>query len=274
MSILIDGHIHIHSTVDPDRLFDAAWKNFNSVQKELFSDADHCSFVLLLAEGKTSNAFSELYRKSDTAPEEQQGEWKLLSTAEENSILAVQQTKQIIIIAGRQLITLENLELLSLFSTQTYPDKKYSLNELATLVTDEGGVPLLAWGVGKWLGKRGKIIQNFLQHPPVPRFFVGDNGNRPVFWPYPKLLAQSEHQGILSLAGSDPLPISNHDQRAGSYGSALDRGTLESEKPAAELRQLLCSAKALIPFGKRAGCLQFFKDQIQVNLQKRFAPNK
>ncbi len=270
MSILIDAHIHIHPAMNLDRLLDAAWKNFGSVQRKLFPDAAHYSFVLMLAEGKKNNVFSKLCKIAETSAENQKGTWKIISTEEQESVRAIRHERQIVLIAGRQLISSEKLELLSFFSPKIFPDNTYSLSELATLVTNEGGIPLLAWGVGKWLGKRGKVIKSFIQHPPVPQFFVGDNGNRPVFWPYPKLLAQAEKRGILSLAGSDPLPINNHDQRAGTYGVGLDAQTLQSEKPASELRQLLFSKKTLIPFGRKAGCFQFIKDQILVNMQKHF----
>ena len=273
MSILIDAHIHIHPTVNLERLLDAAWNNFHSAQKQLFPDALHCSFVLMLAEGKKNNVFSKLYELAETSAEKQEGAWSFVSTEEEESVIAVRQKRQIVLIAGRQLISSEKLELLSLFSPRIFPDNTYSLNELATLVTNEGGIPLLAWGVGKWLGNRGKVVKQFIQEPPVPQFFVGDNGNRPVFWPYPEILAQAEKQEILSLAGSDPLPITNHEQRAGTYGVGLDGHTLQVEKPASELRQFLFSKKTLIPFGQKANCFQFFKDQVLVNTQKYFGKN-
>lgn len=274
MSVLIDAHIHIHPTVNLDRLLDAAWNNFKSAQKQLFPDAVHNTFVLMLAEGKQNNVFSKLYGLAETSAEDQEGEWSFISTEEEESVIAVRQKKQIVLIAGRQLISSEKLELLSLFSPKIFPDNTYSLDELAALVTNEGGIPLLAWGVGKWLGKRGKVVKQFIQEPPVPQFFVGDNGNRPVFWPYPEILAQAEKQNIMSLAGSDPLPITNHEQRAGTYGVGFDTNTLQPEQPAAELRRLLFSEASPIPFGRKADCFQFIKDQVLVNMQKHFGKTK
>ncbi len=269
MSILIDGHIHIHPAVDLNRLLDAAWKNFTKNQQLLFPDSIHCSFVLLLAEGKENNVFSTLYKNTTVESKINPRGWNFVSTGETNSILAVQNEKQLLLIAGRQLISSEKLELLSLFCPKIFPDNKYSLNELAKLVTNAGGIPLLAWGVGKWLGQRGRIIQEFLKNPPVPVFFVGDNGNRPLFWRYPKLLVQAEEQGVPSLSGSDPLPIADHDLRAGSYGGGLDNVDLSTKHPADDLSQLLSSNGNIIPFGRGVGCIQFFRDQVQVNLQKR-----
>ncbi len=269
MSILIDGHIHIHPTVDLNRLLDATWENFTTNQQRLFPSSVNCFFVLLLAEGKENNVFSSLYKKAHMDSKENPEAWNFIATEEANSIVAVQNEKKILLIAGRQLISSEKLELLSLFCPEIFPDNKYSLDELAKLSTNAGGIPLLAWGVGKWLGQRGRVIQKFLKNPPVPVFFVGDNGNRPRFWPYPKLLAQAEQQGVLSLAGSDPLPIVNHELRAGSYGSGLEDDLLSTNHPAAELYQILSSKRKLIPFGRGAGCIQFFRDQVQVNLQKR-----
>jgi hypothetical protein len=178
------------------------------------------------------------------------------------------------VIAGRQLISSEKLELLSLFSTHVFPDNTYSLAELARQVTEQGGTPLIAWGVGKWLGKRGRIVEEFINHPPVPHFLIGDNGNRPGFWPYPELLARAEQKGIGALAGSDPLPIASHVKRAGSYGSALDGVVLDLEHPAQQLQQIISAGATLQPFGRGVGVIRFFRDQLQVNLQKRLGSSR
>ncbi len=274
MPILIDGHIHIHPSVNIDILLDAAWQNFTSVITQLFPESTSYSYVLLLAEGKKNNIFQEICHLAKISSGNTSQTWHFERTAEDNSIFAIQEEKKILLVAGRQLISSEKLELLSLFSPQLFPDYEYSLNELASRVTRDGGLPVLAWGVGKWLGYRGKVIQSFINQPSVSLFFVGDNGNRPVFWPYPKLLASSEKNGIPSIAGSDPLPIVKHEQRAGSYGTAVKSNILSVNHPAAELRQLLISTKEFIPFGKRVGYIQFFKDQVLVNLQKRLGSDR
>ncbi len=267
MSILIDAHIHVHPSVSIDRLLDAAWENFTHISKEL--SAPPFSYVLMLAEGKQNNVFSTLLANSQTIATPPTKGWDYVQTKETNSVIARQDDKNIFIIAGRQLISNEQLELLALFCPRIFKDNDHSLKTLAQLVTDEGGIPLLAWGVGKWMGKRRKIIEDFLTEPPVPHFFVGDNGNRPIFWPHPRLLNNAQQQGIVSIAGSDPLPIKNHELRAGSYGGYIEEECLNEDTPAETLKKILISSPRIIPFGRRAGLISFFSDQIQANLKKR-----
>jgi hypothetical protein len=225
----------------------------------------------MLAEGGGNDVFSALLAKARDDADAVPGssDWRFFPTEEDNSVLARKDDEIIVIIAGRQLISAEKLELLSLFSSHVFPDNRYPLKELASLVTDRGGLPRIAWGVGKWMGRRGRVVQEFLDHPPVHEFLVGDNGNRPSFWPYPKLLARAEEQGISSLAGSDPLPLPNHAARAGSYGAALADAMLGETAPAAELRAILVAGASLRPYGRGVDVMQFFRDQLQVTLNKR-----
>ncbi len=267
MSILIDGHIHIHPHVVLDRMLDAAWSNFEGGGNKMFSTVpDSC--VLMLAEGGKNNVFAELQDRAAGDGGADMG-WQFRCTDEANSVLAVNGSRKIIIIAGRQLISREKLELLSLFCPDLIEDNRFSLAELAGLVTERGGLPLIAWGVGKWLGSRGRVVEEFIDHPPVKTYLVGDNGNRPAFWPYPKLLSRAEGNGVPSLAGSDPLPLAGHAGRAGSYGAGIAGGTLGDQRPADELHRILVSAPVLQPYGRGVGLIRFFRDQVQVNLNKR-----
>ncbi|MBW2328241.1 MAG: hypothetical protein JRF04_01215 [Deltaproteobacteria bacterium] len=275
MSIFIDGHVHIHPAFDLDQMLDAAWDNFFQAAKRLLGDALSCSFVLLLAEGGKNDLFSTLVARAGERNSSGKSNWEFRLTEEANSVLAIQGEKTIVLIAGRQLISRENIELLSLFCPHVFDDNTYSLGELAERVVDEGGLPLLTWGVGKWFGRRGRVVQDFLAHPPVPAFLVGDNGNRPRFWPYPSLLDQAEKQGILSLAGSDPLPLAAHALRAGSCGGWIKDVDLDSKKPANGLKEILSSEEVkVLAFGQGPGLLQFTCDQVQVNVQKRLGSIK
>ena len=269
MSILLDGHVHVHPAFDLDQMLDGAWRNFSQVASRLLADVANCSYVLLLAEGNGADAFATLLARAGQGNSGRAAAWNIRPTAEPDSLLAAKGEKKIILIAGRQLISRERLELLSLFCPHVFSDNTFSLSELAERVVEKGGVPLLAWGVGKWFGRRGRVVQEFLADPPVPVFLVGDNGNRPWFWPYPALLAEAEGLGIAALAGSDPLPLANHACRAGSYGGLIKDAVLGEENPARTLKKILWAGEEILPFGKGAGLLQFVFDQLRVNVQKR-----
>jgi len=189
MSIFIDAHVHIQPGFDLNIFFDNAWINFSNFSKKSGESIDDCSFVLLLTESHTCNVFNTLALREENDYNCKNSEWQFHSTREKNSLIATNQEKNIYIIAGRQLVSTENIELLSLFSPLNIQDRSLPLKELAIFISDNGGLALIPWGVGKWLGRRGKIVEAFLQDPPSFPLLVGDNGNRPELWPYPALLS-------------------------------------------------------------------------------------
>ena len=68
---------------------------------------------------------------------------------------------------------------------------------------NEGREPaVLAWGVGKWLFKRGKIIRQLIETYDSPYLLLGDNSGRPSFWPTPNLFKQAKLLNIPIINGS------------------------------------------------------------------------
>ncbi len=68
----------------------------------------------------------------------------------------------IIIIAGQQIITDEKLEVLSL-GTQQKIEYSLSLEETVKRINNIGAIPILPWGVGKWLGRRNEVLNAFIK---------------------------------------------------------------------------------------------------------------
>ncbi len=268
MAILLDGHVHIQPGFDLDQFLDQAWLNFSQVSRVMLPGDEDCTFVLLLTEADGYDFFSSLALDAENGYSRSEKKWQFHETLEHNSLFATNREQRILLIAGRQLISSENIELLSLFCPRVIEDRSRSLAELARQVSNEGAIPLLPWGVGKWLGRRGKAVQAFLDSPPVPFFLVGDSGNRPRIWGYPRLLARAEQQGVGALAGSDPLRFSSHVSRAGSRGGFV-HGQLNREQPARLLQEILVSKAEIISFGTGVGTVQFIRDQLQANLRKR-----
>lgn len=265
MPILIDGHVHIYPVFSIDRFFDAAWSNFNRAAAEN-GLSRNSTYVLALAESKENDAFTRFQQQTDSS-----SSLTFLSTDEPESLIACKGEMKLVLVAGRQVISKENLELLSLLSTTRIEDHTLSLAKLAQTVVDNGGLPVLPWGAGKWWGKRGRVITNLLNSNRDYPLFVGDNGNRPAFWPEPAPLRQAQEMQIPLLSGSDPLPLSSHLNKPGSSGVFIADGELSEDRPAALLRELLSSSNKLVSFGHRAGGLQFIIDQFRVNLRKHFS---
>lgn len=282
MPIFIDGHVHIHPDFNLNRFFAAALENFSRAAGKQDASDDNTRYVLALTEGGDCDVFSNLYQQAQAVSFEEASVIQPASdsfvfhkTAEANSLIVRKGNQAIILVAGRQLVSKENIELLSLFSAIKIKDKTLSLAKLAQTVADNDGLAVVPWGVGKWFGARGKVVSSLLFSNPVFPLFCGDNGNRPLLWPEPALLRQARELGVPLLSGSDPLPLASHVNRPASCGTFIRHGDVSLEYPAASLRKLLVSAKTdkleLKPFGCRTASLPFVSDQLRINLRKRFS---
>ncbi len=221
--------------------------------------------VLVLTEPQTRPSFADLQRdlrgKAAT-----KGAWTLTGTEEDISLRATHPSGDtLFLLSGQQIITRENLEVLSLLAPATATDG-LSLPETVAEVLRIGGLPVLPWGVGKWLGKRGAIVSNFLRATTVRPLFLGDNGGRPAFWRSIPQFDQAREAGIAILRGSDPLRCSYSRRGAGSFGN-LPTCPFDSDRPGNSVREALTApAPALQDFGNLEQPWFFCKDQLALRI--------
>ncbi|MFK8185840.1 MAG: hypothetical protein AB8B99_20885 [Phormidesmis sp.] len=262
-TILVDAHVHIYDCFDTDTLLQAAWNNFHKQ-----SNTPNFSGVLLLTETAKDNWFGTLTANLKETSETtfKQGDWTFSPTAEPCSLFAKNaQGHELIIMAGRQVITAEKLEVLALMTEAKFEEGR-SLTETLTAIHNSGGLPVLPWGVGKWLGNRGKLIAQRLASSNSPTFFLGDNSNRPQFWKRPPHFSTIEQQGKAILPGTDPLPIASEAQRPGSFGLTLS-GPLSQSAPAQQLKALLLEPDThWQPYGALEKPLPFLRNQIAMRV--------
>ncbi|MGB7439423.1 MAG: hypothetical protein WA919_00010, partial [Coleofasciculaceae cyanobacterium] len=150
----------------------------------------------------------------------------------------------IFIIAGRQVITKEKLEVLALI-TDKFVEDGLSLETTIQSVISAGGIPVIPWGVGKWIGRRGKLLSKLLTENNFPTLFLGDNSGRPIFWLQPIYFQQAKKQGLRVLPGTDPLPLASEASRPGSFGFTI-QGSLSREEPGKQLKQMLLDSTVSI----------------------------
>jgi hypothetical protein len=278
MAIFWDAHVHIYPNFDLNVLLDAAVENFDRAASQAgLEGPSEIDRVLLLAEAGDLDVFGQLARAANHGPAAGQPEsaWAFSPTMESHSLVARKgEELQICLVAGRQVISLEEIELLAVGCAEKFDDREFSLPELARRVADRGGIPVLPWGVGKWMGRRGQVVQRFLDSPPDCFHAFGDNGNRPFFWPIPQLLNRARRENRPILSGSDPLPLAGHNRRAGSFGgwtngnqAGADR--LDSDRPAESLAAVFREGGPLRSFGQGAGAIRFFRDQIRMQVRRR-----
>lgn len=214
--------------------------------------------------------FSLLTRQAQHQPCPLGGGWRIQTTSEQESLLLLHEARpdsRMFLVAGRQVVTKDRLEVLALATSEKIKDGD-PLGVTVDHVRRGGGLAVLPWGAGKWLGKRGEILTAYLDSASPEALFVGDNGGRPRLWPRPAPFDRAAARGIRLLPGSDPLPLRDEEGRVGSYG-AMVAGGCSHATPLADLKRLLLDLeKPIIPFGQRLSTWRFFRSQIGLRLAK------
>ena len=265
--LLVDAHVHFHPCFDRERFLTAASDNFAAGAEELGIDGRPLG-CLLFTESSTDHYFAQL-RQFGEEPTDESGGWSLELTEENCSLLAKRgEDTEMFLIAGRQIVTCEGLEVLALLCFAEFPDG-LPLREALTAVVAAGGVPVLPWGFGKWLFGRGALVSRTLESLPVDPLFLGDNGGRLRWGPTPRHLREGMSLGVRVLPGSDPLPFSAQMTRPGSYGFHL-HGEIDPSTPARSVDELLATLEGQPPvYGQRAEFLSFSFYQCAMQWKKR-----
>jgi hypothetical protein len=195
--------------------------------------------------------------------------WTAQPTSEAVSLrLARPDGATLFLVAGRQIVSSDGLEAVALGLRDAPPDRQHTLADLVTSIRDAGATPIIPWGAGKWLGRRGAVVRHVLAGASAGQLFLGDNGGRPWFWPTPAPFAIAAAKRIWTLPGSDPLPFPDHAERAGSFGFRLS-GTLDAASPATDLLAGLRDVPNQPDrFGRLRGTTTFVWDQFRMQLRR------
>jgi hypothetical protein len=270
--LLIDAHVHIYDCFDLNELLNSAYSNFRSAAKRLDSE-DNFSGILLLAETSKDDWYNRLYDCADVKqlPDNRTVyHWSFQHTDEHYSLFAkFNDVKKLLLIAGRQILTAENIEVLALCTSESFDDGLPILN-LIKKIKEKNGLAVIPWGVGKWFGNRGRMVADVIGDDSS-LIYLGDNGNRPRFWMRPTLFRLAERKGIKVLPGSDPLPFLSESRRAGSYGFFTDF-QIDPRRPGSFIKQILRDPDMAInsTFGKLEKSYRFFLNQLRMQIAKRY----
>jgi hypothetical protein len=265
--IFVDAHVHIHQCFHLPTFFDSAIANFQAASNsnELENPDEQQCFILLLTESTPQNSYrhlSDLAAAGQCLSSHNGLIWSFHHTSEEGGLRALRSDgHSVFLVAGRQIITAEKLEVLGLLTPTVFEDHQ-PLSQTVQEVRNAGGLPVIPWGVGKWMGKRGRILKRFLATHESP-IFLGDNSGRPFFWPRPRLFSFAEEGGGHILPGSDPLPFPAEVTRAGSYGFTMDAQI--SSYLIRDFKKALLNPKSSIEvYGHRERALRFIKNQVRI----------
>lgn len=262
MAILLDTHVHYHPGFVAHVFLDAAWRNLRSAVGPSSGDAQNC---LCLTEGNGEHAFERLRRTIVT----DLGDWRISATAEAQSLVARRRDDaELLLVAGRQIVTREGLEVLALGGDPPVADGG-PIHEVIFATRAAGAAPVLPWGFGKWTFRRGRVVAALLAESRSPDLFLGDNGGRAAAFGPPVLFAAAAAHAVWILPGSDPLPFVQQQERVGSYGCVLP-GALDPARPADSLLQSLRSlGKQPETFGRLQALPSFLQAQLRMQWRKR-----
>jgi SAM-dependent methyltransferase len=262
-TLLVDAHVHIHEPAALERLLDAAAANFSNARDRLAA-AGEVLGGLMLTEVAGVDCFTALADGRLSA-----GAWQIRPTAEPVALVAIRPgTLPVLVIAGRQIVSAERIEVLAL-GTRTQMADGRPLAATIDAVRADGAVAVLPWGFGKWWGARGRMIDAYLDTAPAGAIFLGDNGGRPLGAPAPGQFARAAARSVFILPGSDPLPLAGEIERIGRYGFVL-RLKLDPDRPARALKAHLEGLERQpASFGRLQSPGRFLAAQLSLRLRNR-----
>ncbi len=240
--IFFDAHVHLYPQFELDVLLTA----FASHADIFARDADVLAMAVMLRGFQpTLDSVFEPFKGRNLRG------WTI-EESEEKCFLATDGNHRIFILSARQVAAKERIEALGYFGDAEVPDG-LTLEETVGRLGDAGYQPVIAWGLGKWLFKRGPVVASALESAgkagkPLP---VCDCALRPTFWPTPKLYKRAVELGGFVLYGSDPLPRSGDEYSAGSYATLMD-APFDENAPASSILSAIHTA-TLTPVGRRHG---------------------
>jgi hypothetical protein len=261
--VLVDAHVHFYPGFDPAGFFEAAVGNFDAAARQLGINRPPLG-CLLFTETPDDHFFTRL-----AARDVEIMGWTLAPTGEERALMARRRDgRQLLLGAGRQIGSAEDLEVLALATTAVYPRRPRFGDAFESALATAGAV-VLPWGFGKWWFRRGALVRDILRRYADRPFFLGDNAGRLAGTRRPPLFAEAERTGHWVLPGSDPLPLPGEDARPGSYGCVIET-TLDAERPLTSvLTALHASQTAPRSFGSLTPLPRFCSAQVRLQVRKR-----
>lgn len=274
MILIADTHVHLYPSYNLNAALDNAFFNLSQLystwkikQPSLsFQESNPPVFLLCLAERRDCHYFRDLKNNPDLLSSRR---YHVVRGEEEQSLTIRRQSgEEIIIIAGRQVVTREKLEILALTMDQ---DEFEGLPAKQTIdfILGHGGLPVLSWSLGKWLHARGKVVRDLIESGKPNELVIGDTALRPATWPEPPLIRLAKSKGFRVIAGSDPWPLAKEEEQIGSFGIAIN-APFDLKKPAFSFRAVVCDpSKEIHLVGERIHSFALLKQQAKWMFHRR-----
>ena len=263
MILAVDCHVHLYQFSDLAGLLAAAVANSRKACRNIAgmawpADGRAVLPTLILAEPKGRDSFALMLELAAT-PENNVSGWRWRLGEDGLSVFAEgEDGATVLIISGQQVVTAERLEILAIACRQDYEDGQSFTDTMCAI--GHAAFPVLPWGVGKWLGRRRRLLASFIGQSKPNDFALADTSSRPALWPEP-LFAAGNHN-LTILRGTDPLPLTGQVEKTGTFGS-LVAIPFDPGRPAASLLASLRGGSLnTVSFGQPDSCRAFFNAQM------------
>lgn len=255
-TLLIDAHIHLY----PVHHLALAIKHAHRNMEKAVPDPEAVR-IWLLTERSDCDAFAQILKNGSV-------DGYSVKPVEDGRAMYLPEAN-LYIVAGRQVITQEGLELCALATTAQVQDRAMTTYEGIGFLLARGALVSINWAPGKWWGHRGKVVQSLLAEAPRPGVFIGDTAMRPAFWRQPALMNDAMQRGWRIVAGSDPLPFAGEEKSFGRYGFSC-QAAWNADEPVTSLHDALLDPVTVFTcWGTRRRSAEFVRRQIQIMLEKK-----
>ncbi len=257
MRLIADTHVHIYPFYDTKLALHSLRTNLSQLDSQAVC-------MLFLAERSDCHFFAD-FAKNTAKLFNPESTIRYLKDA-----LHIQESgyPDLYIFPGRQIITRERIEILSL-TVDTQIADGLPANELVEKIRQHQGVPVLSWAPGKWFFKRKKIVRELIDTNDPGSLLIGDTSLRPTCWLQPRLMKRAASKGLTIISGSDPLPFAGEEQLLGQYGIQLDCD-FDPDDPVSSVRSILSQPQYQPSLmGKRGNLLTTFRRLFKNNRAKK-----
>ena len=266
--LFCDAHVHCYQIEDLPFLLDQAWKNLNRAALSEIVEVEQVNYqyYLVLTDGETDQGWSYIHTRLSRRVDEDKadciGGWSFSFSKDMSLINAQKENQRLTLVPGRQINSKNRLEYLLLGCSKKI---EHSLDDDEIIQKySQQYVLVCPWGVGKWLGSRGRLLDRLIRQNPND-LKLADNGGRPRIWSRVKQFSSYKGQ---FYNGSDPLPLAGLREvsRVGSYGFRCE--SANNPNTLTEFLQILRSSK-LQSYGQRLGLFYFLKTRLLMMLRSR-----
>lgn len=253
--LCVDTHAHVYRAFDQNIFLNAAASNARRL--------GHGLGVVMLTECKKDFVFRS-WRDTGRI-----NDWSFESNCEDFTLLAHRDGElALVVIAGRQVITAERLEVLALGVDAEFKDGQ-PIGETVAQVRGRGALPVVPYGVGKWTGERGRIISRLIESHADHGLVMGDNGGRPTIGPRPPHFDQAAAHRITILPGTDPLPLRSCQRQACRFGIRLE-GSFSPGTLGRDIKERLAKLGPVPPrFGDHVSLIRALYQQVALRIDRK-----